>query len=80
VSDLKRRSSLNPITRSTQYDDLPEWLTLEEAAVLLNVSYWTIQNGTKKGTIPCRRHGRKVVLVPKRFFDPALAQPRMPEA
>lgn len=60
-----RRQKLVPNTR---YDDLPEWLTLREAADVLGLSYWTVHQMVHRQFLPFRRFGPKLIYVPKNFF------------
>ncbi len=48
------------VTPLTPYDELPQWMTLREAAVCLGVSYWTVREMIHSGEMPHKRFGRVV--------------------
>jgi excisionase family DNA binding protein len=68
------------ITRHTKYEDLPEWLTQKETAAHLGVTYWAVNQAIHRGEIPYRRLGLKLIYIPKRFFDPAVARSQVTSA
>ncbi len=47
---------------------------MHEAAVYGRVSYWTIRSEVLAGRIPNRRIGKKVILIPKEYFEKAKTQ------
>ncbi len=62
------------VSRSTSYDDLPQWLSVAEAAAYLNVTTWFVYTNIHQGNIPHRRVGPKIIQIPKEFFHPNKAQ------
>jgi hypothetical protein len=40
------------VTPTTPYDELPEFLTAEQAAARMQVSTWSIRDKVKQGVIP----------------------------
>ncbi len=62
-------SKSSTVTRKTPYDDLPEWLTIREAAVYLNASEWFVRKCVDRTDLPHRRIGNKVILIPKIAFS-----------
>jgi hypothetical protein len=58
------------ITRTTRYEDLPEFLTVKEVAVLLGRCEWTVYEGIKRGHIPSQLVGPKLKYVHRDFFRP----------
>jgi excisionase family DNA binding protein len=50
------------VDRFTRIEDLPEFLSADEAARWLGVSRWLIFEGAKRGEIPCARLGRRVLI------------------
>jgi excisionase family DNA binding protein len=58
------------VTRSTPYDDLPQWLTARETAKILDVSVWFVYENVKQGHIPARKIGSKIIQIPREFFHP----------
>jgi excisionase family DNA binding protein len=62
------------ITRSTPYDDLPQWLSAQEAAAVLGVTTWAIYQNIHQGHIPYRRVGPKIIQIPKDYFNPDRAK------
>ena len=61
------------ITPTTPYADLPEWLTLQEAAALLGCSYFTVHKMVSRRQLPFRRFGEKLIYVPKQAFAASTA-------
>jgi excisionase family DNA binding protein len=62
------------ITRSTPYDQLPQWLTVAEAASYLGVNTFFIYQNVHRGDIPHRRMGPRFILIPREYFDPSSAK------
>jgi excisionase family DNA binding protein len=62
------------VTRRTPFADLPEWLSVQEAAALLGLSAWTVYQNLHKGEIPYRRVGPKTIQIPKGYFHRDKAQ------
>jgi hypothetical protein len=52
------------------FDDLPEWVSVQAGAEFLGVSRWFLYTAAKRGEIPSRRFGKKLIFIPKSFFDP----------
>lgn len=67
------------VTRSTPFADLPDWLTIAEAAAYVGCSYWAVHQRIHRAEIPYRREG-KFFLIPKSYFDPASAKTKVLEA
>lgn len=61
------------VTRTTPYSELPQWLTVEEAAAHSGKCEWTIRQHIHQGLIPYRRVG-KHYQIPRDFFSPDKAQ------
>jgi excisionase family DNA binding protein len=57
-----------PVTPTTPYDDLPQFLSVKEAAVYTQQWEGTIRQGIRVGTIPSKRFGVKCILIPKEAF------------
>ncbi len=62
------------VTRSTPYDEIPQWVTVHEAAALLGVTTWFVYQNVHQGNIPYRRVGPKIIQIPKEYFHPNRAQ------
>jgi excisionase family DNA binding protein len=60
------RVSVAPTTR---FEDLPDFLTVAQAAAYTQQSRWTIYQAVHEGRIP-RSHsfGRKIILIPRGHF------------
>lgn len=61
------------LTRSTPYELYPQNLRVPEAAIVLDVTAWTVYQLVHQGKIPYRRVG-KTILIPKEFFGPENAR------
>ena len=61
------------VSTNTKYDDLPDWLTIRQASSYLGVSTYTLYEGVKRGTVPHRRVGLRLIHVPKHHFSPEQA-------
>ena len=48
------------VTPQTSYDDLPRYLTLDQYARHMQISYWTAFDRQKRGLIPTVRFGRSI--------------------
>jgi excisionase family DNA binding protein len=59
------KASFDRIDRTTRLEDLPEFLSVDEAARWLGVSRWLIFEGAKRGEIRAAHIGRRV-LIPRR--------------
>ena len=62
------------VTRTTSYDQLPEWLTLREAAALLGISYFTANAMVHRGELRHQRFGSKLIYIPKEVFAQSTAK------
>jgi excisionase family DNA binding protein len=62
------------VTRTTTYDDLPEWLTPVEVASYLGCTPWSVYQNCRRGAIPFRRIGPKLMQIPKIFLHVREAQ------
>lgn len=62
-------SNRQEITPKTSFDDLPEWLTVRQAAAYVGLSYWTVHQSVHRGEIPHRRFGPKIIFIPKAYFS-----------
>jgi excisionase family DNA binding protein len=60
--------------RPTAFDELADFLSVEEAATYMNVCSWTVYEAVKRGEIPHRKFGRKKIRIPKSYFDPRIAE------
>ncbi len=76
AEDLASAEGAEPITRTTPFDDLPQWLTVAEAATYTGHNAWTIYANLHRGHIPYRRFGKRI-LIPKDFFRPDSAVPQV---
>ena len=65
---MSTKAAASTVTRTTPYDELPEWLSVREAATYWNVCEWFIRKQIDSGDIPSRRLGNKLILIPKGFF------------
>jgi hypothetical protein len=65
------------VTRSTPYDDLPQWLNVHEVATILGWTPWAVYQNIHRGEIPYRRVGKKAIQVPREFFHPNTATQRV---
>ena len=61
------------VTRHTKYEDLPQYLSVQEAARHLGCTTWTVYQQIHRGLIPYRKIG-KCFQVPKTFFHPDSVQ------
>jgi excisionase family DNA binding protein len=62
------------ITPTTRLEDLPQFLSIQQAALLTQQSEYTIRAAVREGRIPStRRFGRKRVFIPRSHF---LAEPQ----
>ena len=70
VSDvLSTPMSRVPVTPTTPFDELPQFLTVRDAAAYTQQSTWTIYQAVAEGRIPgTKRFGRKRVLIPREDF------------
>jgi excisionase family DNA binding protein len=59
---------MSDITRSTRFDDLPEFLTPEEFRQYVGIGRGTAYDLLRRGEIPCVRFGR-LIRVPKSALD-----------
>jgi excisionase family DNA binding protein len=57
------------VTPTTLYDDLPQFLTMKQAASYLQLSYWSIQQAVFEGRIPHRKFSQKLKLIPREYFE-----------
>lgn len=71
------RTKKNPrpvLSPNTPYDELPEWLTLREAADVLGYCYWTVymmvtdKTRAPQDQLPSKRIGKRFY-VPKEVFQ-----------
>ena len=62
------------VTRSTQYTDLPEWMTVTETAAHMGVTTWFVYQRIHQGEMPYRRVGPKIIQIPRIFFHSDTAQ------
>lgn len=62
------------VTRQTQYEDLPEWLSVSEVAQYLGVTAWAVYQNIHRGAIPHRRIGPKIIQIPRSFLHMSNAQ------
>ncbi len=62
------------VTRSTPYNELPQLLSVREAAAISGRTTWWVYQNIHQGNIPYRRMGPKIILIPKEYFDPSRAQ------
>jgi len=62
------------VTPTTPYEDLPQFLTIKQAAAFTQQSYWTINQAVRSGAIPSRRFGQKQDFIPREFFAPKAAE------
>jgi excisionase family DNA binding protein len=62
------RSDVYKISRSTEYDNLPQWLSPSEVAAYTGWTKWTVYQYVHQGHIPYRRVGPKTIQIPKTFF------------
>ena len=63
------------ITRSTPWEELPEWMTPTETAAYLGVTTWFVYQRIHQGEIPYRRVGPKIIQIPRVFFHSSNALP-----
>jgi excisionase family DNA binding protein len=57
------------ITRHTPFEDLPEFLSVDELSVYLGISRGLCYDLLKRGELPSVRFGR-LIRVPKKAFEP----------
>ena len=62
-----------PTTRIA-FADLSEWVSPQEVAAFLGVSYWTVYMAIQRGEIPFKRFGSKRLFIPRSYLDPQSAQ------
>lgn len=48
------------VTATTPFEELPQWLSPDEAATWLRLSTWTVYEQVKLGTLASKRIGRRV--------------------
>lgn len=58
------------ITRWTQFEDLPEYLTIDELRAFLDLGKTTAYELIRTGEIPHRRFGRRI-FIPKDVLSPS---------
>ena len=73
-----KRSSIE-VTRTTKWEDLPEFLTVDQTAAFTGVCSWTIRQRIIAGDIPARRLG-KLYQIPRVFFHPDTPKTDTPKA
>ena len=59
---------LHKITPNTDYASLPSWLSCKQLALYLGVTTWFVYENVKRGEIPHRRVGPKLILIPKEYL------------
>ena len=60
-----------PVTRHTAFEDLPQFLTVDEFRVFVGIGRSTVYDLLRRGQLPHRRFGR-VVRIPKNALRPYL--------
>ena len=58
------------VTRTTAYDDLPEWLTPEEAWTYLRLSRAQMYDLIRKKGIASKKFGPRLIRIPKAAVAP----------
>jgi hypothetical protein len=54
------RRVVEKVTSKTPYEDLPQYMTLDQYARHQQISYWTAFKRRKLGLIPCVQSGRSI--------------------
>lgn len=62
------------VTPTTPPSDLPQLLTIKQAAAYTQQSQWTIREAVKRGEIPKKCFGRKIILIPREHFTQPAAE------
>ena len=50
------------VTRTTAYAELPQWLTVEEVAIYLDCTGWTVYMQVRAGVIPHWRNRKRILI------------------
>lgn len=53
-----------PITRKTRFEDLPDFLSVEETRAYLGLGRSTLYEVLRRGELPCQRFGR-IIRIPR---------------
>jgi excisionase family DNA binding protein len=65
-------SAITPsVTPTTPFNELPQWLTVDQVATYMGVSTYTVYQGLRSGDVPYRRFGRKLLFIPREFLGGA---------
>lgn len=66
-----RQTLREEVTPYTPYDQLPQYLTMRQAANFTQQSYWSITQAVNEGRIPhTNRFSKKLKLIPREHFRP----------
>ena len=64
-----------PITYQTRFEELPDFLSVEEACAYLRLGRSTIYDLLRRGELPCQRYGR-IIRIPRTALQPLVEVPR----